>query len=131
MSFPATSPQRSPLVFIVDDESLVCMALETAFEVAGYRTRTFTEATNAWEACDSETPKPDLMVADYRMPDMNGGELIQRCCGRIPGLKTILISGAIKQSEVSRLPVAPDHFFAKPFHPQDLLRVVDELLNID
>ena len=69
--FPTAPP---PLVLIVDDESLVRMTLSVQLEDGGYRTA---RAENGVEALKiAREQKPDMMIVDLILQEMNGCDLI-------------------------------------------------------
>ena len=75
-------------VLAVDDEEDSLGLLRVVLESAGARVTTATSAATALEVL--ELIKPDVLVADIGMPEMDGFELIKRVRDR--GLPVILIS---------------------------------------
>lgn len=71
----------------------------------------------------------DLVITDFRMPKMNGIEVIRWIKQRDPKVKTILISG---DDMVFVEPVAKaagaDYIFAKPFDFSSLKKIINKLL---
>jgi FixJ family two-component response regulator len=80
------------IIFIVDDDelSLICRKalLETFFEC---KVLTFTRGADALECMDGL--RGDLLITDYRMPEMLGDEVVKRARLKQPGLPIIMISG--------------------------------------
>ncbi len=72
----------------------------------------------------------DLLLTDFRMPQMSGIELVQITRPLRPGLKTILYSGNVDPHETASYPVQPDHFLRKPFTPATLIGLVRTVLGI-
>ena len=60
-------------VFIVDDEKSLRENISYALEKEGFRTFSFANGSEAWAAFSDK--KPDLLVLDIMMPNMNGLEL--------------------------------------------------------
>lgn len=120
--------RHTPLVFVVDDESFVGVMLESVVAICGCEARVFTDPAEAWRAFHDANPRPDVLITDYKMPEMTGGELIELCCNDHPGLKTVLISGHVDQSVLDKLPTRPDRFLTKPFYPRDLVDTIRDLL---
>lgn len=74
----------------------------------------------------------DLVIADYRLPDMNGVELVEAMRKSGYGGEVILISAfadLIEPDVLSRLKIS--HFFAKPLDLNALNRSIDYLLRKD
>src|SRR5260370_41090198 len=80
----------------------------------------------ALELIENETP--DVVVADMRMPLMNGVELVGRLRAKTTtaSIPIVLLSGLLPDPEVSRL---VDAVVAKPFEPAHLLASVRGSLN--
>ncbi|MEW6305236.1 MAG: response regulator [Verrucomicrobiota bacterium] len=118
----------APLIFIVDDEPMVCQVVDFCLRSAGYQTRIFHDPQLALDAFIDAMRKPDLLLTDFQMPGMNGLELIERCKALHPPLKTISISGTLQVYEIEGIGTKPDRFIPKPFFPKELLDPVRVLL---
>jgi len=80
-----------PKILIVDDEPLILMSWENSLTSAGYDVKT---AYNGKEAIKiSEKEKPDIVITDLIMPEMNGIELCRRIKKISPETEVVLISG--------------------------------------
>ena len=80
-------------VFLIDDEPWVLMGLERLIDwtAAGFQVlATFDRARIAWERIQEE--KPDVVLADIRMPGMTGLELMQRIREANLATEVILVS---------------------------------------
>jgi len=112
-------------ILIVDDESSMRFLLRAVLELAGH---VVDEAPNGLSAVERVEGGrlPDLVVTDFMMPVMNGGELIDRL-RRNPaarGIPIILVSA----SPGSEQRTAAEAFFRKPFDPAALTACVASLL---
>jgi CheY-like chemotaxis protein len=84
---------------------------------------------NGWGSSHMRWFVPDALVLDVRLPGIDGLEVLERIRGQMPTrtLPVVLISahtripGAVQQDERTR-------FLAKPFHPDQLLEQLDQLL---
>jgi DNA-binding response OmpR family regulator len=76
--------------------------------------------------------RPDVLITDIIMPDMDGLELIKTIRKKHPDTPIIAISSADPKDNTFFLDVSKDlgatKILAKPFNPDDLVRVVQELL---
>jgi CheY-like chemotaxis protein len=113
-------------ILICDDEpslrELMRLALDGGYEIA--------EAANAAEAlaqaCDF---RPDLMLLDVMMPGQSGLEVLRKV--RLdPELQTIVVVmvSAWSSEADRRAAAAADRFVGKPFDPEELAAIVEELL---
>ncbi len=80
-------------VLVVDDDAAVRAALKFALEVEGFRVRLYDGPQAVLD--DPELPKRACMVVDYRMPRMDGIELVERLRARQVALPVILISARV------------------------------------
>lgn len=78
-------------ILLVDDNSLGLAARRSVLEELGHRVQTSGNAADALELCDKH--RFDVVVTDYKMPKMNGVELIGRLRKLYPETAVILISG--------------------------------------
>ncbi|SMH46771.1 response regulator transcription factor [Azospirillum agricola] len=124
----AAAPE--PTVFIVDDDEAVRDALAALVEVAGLSVRTF---DNALEFLHRHGPdQPGCVVADLRMPFMDGLELQEELARRGAGIPVIVITahGDVRAA-VTALQAGAVDFLEKPFDDDVFLRRVHEALQRD
>jgi DNA-binding NtrC family response regulator len=105
----------------VDDEEFICELLEDLLREQGLRTRRFHDAESAWETFQQADPKPQLLVTDFQLINMNGLELIALCRRLSPGLRVILASGSVDPRLFEKTGIRPDCFLPKPFTPEQLM----------
>ncbi len=93
-------PEKPRTVLIVDDDAAVRSALKFALEVEGFEVRLYAgpEALLA----DDDLPRRGCLVIDYRMPVMDGLELIGALRKRHVSMPAILITGRAN-NELRRL----------------------------
>jgi CheY-like chemotaxis protein len=96
-------------ILIVDDEEAVGYVFERYLAIKGYRVSVAysgEQALQAWRA-----DRPDLVITDYKMPGMNGDELLRRLRALDPALRAIMISA----NPIDVGPILDDvRFFPKP-----------------
>ncbi len=78
-------------ILLVDDNKLGLIARKSVLEDQGYKITTAMEGQEALERFSRE--KFDLIVTDYKMPTMNGLELIEKIRASAVDLPIILLSG--------------------------------------
>jgi len=86
---------RPEIVLVVDDDAAVRAALKFALEVEGFAVRLY-DGSQAVLA-DDRLPGHGCLVIDYRMPQIDGLELIERLRAREVALPAILISGRVDE----------------------------------
>jgi two-component system response regulator FixJ len=87
-------------VLIVDDDAAVRSALKFALEVEGFEVRLY--AGPEVLLADADLPRCGCLVIDYRMPVMDGLELIGALRKRHVSMPAILITGRAN-NELRRL----------------------------
>jgi excisionase family DNA binding protein len=120
-------------VLIVDDDEELVDLLKDVFDRDGrFEIRT---ANNGFEAGMKVNEfKPDLMVLDVMLPDINGKEVCKRVRSdsKLDSVKIICISGMVEQDKIAELLEAgADDFMHKPFTVDTLLDRGCELLEIE
>jgi len=114
-------------VYVVDDDEAVRDSLAVLLEARDYQVRSFGLAQEFLDAA-SMLP-PGCLIADIRMPEMDGLELQRRLHERSLRFPTIMITGhgdvplAVRAMKAGAL-----DFIEKPFATQDILNSVDAAL---
>lgn len=122
------SPDRRPLVLIVDDSSHVTGPLEILFEETGRRVAIADSIASAVRAC--ETERPDLMLLDVSLPDGDGLSVLALLAGRpaLPAV-TVALTGHDDPLTVQRCRAAGCRdVLLKPVPVRELLRLAAEWL---
>ena len=104
------------------------MVVEEFLKLQNLNTRTFLDPEAALQAFTEANPKPQLLLTDFVMEEMNGMELIDRCKQIDPALKTILYSGSVGTEIMDDYQTKPDRFLGKPFKPTALIAMVNAVL---
>lgn len=112
----------APLILLVDDDDDVRECVGLALEDEGYRV----EEANGGEAALSRlrARRPDLLLLDYRMPGMNGPELLAAARAESLIDFPVVLLSAGQDPEQRKGPGAVDDSIAKPFELDDLLDTV-------
>jgi len=115
-------------ILIVDDEEEITQALGRVVGRQGLTpllARSGAEALQLVRAGD-----PDVLLVDFRMPGMDGMELMRKVRELDPELPVILISGyAEVRGAVEAIRAGAHDYLAKPFDHHEVLRVVFRALN--
>jgi CheY-like chemotaxis protein len=124
--------KRRAIVF--DDESIVLEMLDKFLSSRGYEVSCFSEPLvcpifkNNEQPCYNEKPCADILITDFKMPGMNGIELLERqvengC--KLDIRNKALISGFIDEEEMKKLTQLGCVFFRKPFRLSELSAWID------
>jgi DNA-binding NtrC family response regulator len=114
-------------ILIVDDEPFNLDLLEQELTDLGYSTERAGDGAQALSKIDNANP--DLVLLDYRMPDMNGIEVLQAVRRSHKELPVVIITahGSIELA-VEAVKAGADDFITKPFDPEHLALVVQRCL---
>lgn len=117
-------------ILIVDDEPGPLNALTFALQREGYRVHSTTSVRRALEML--QEAKPDLIISDIRMPELDGYAFFQHIQEDESTKNTpfIFISGKKKESTdmIQGLKTGVDDYFTKPFKIKEILARVEVLL---
>jgi two-component system KDP operon response regulator KdpE len=110
---------REVAVLIVDDEPPIRRFLKTSLSAQGYRV---VEADTGASALKEMTDtKPDLVVLDLGLPDMNGLDVI-RAIRKASDVPIVVLSvRGDEQSKVAALDLGADDYVTKPFGMEELI----------
>lgn len=113
----------SPTVYVLDDDPAVCDSLRWLMESAELLVETFTAGPAFLDAARGEGPS--CLVLDYRMPEMDGVEVLRQLRQRGDMVPAILISAhADVPSAVSAMKLGAADVVEKPFDGNNLLELV-------
>jgi CheY-like chemotaxis protein len=113
---------RKPKVLVVDDEHVIADTLAIILNQAGFEASAVYSGNDAVEQARQQ--KPELVISDVIMDDMNGIEAAIHIRKFLPECKILLFSGQAATADLLENARAQGHEFeilAKPVHPQDLL----------
>jgi two-component system, NtrC family, C4-dicarboxylate transport response regulator DctD len=114
-------------VLFVDDEEPVREAARQTLELAGCRVEVLASAEAALKLVSSDWP--GIVVADVRMPRMDGRELMRRCLEIDPDLPVVLVTGHGDISmAVQAMRDGAYDFVEKPFRSELLIDVVNRAI---
>jgi two-component system KDP operon response regulator KdpE len=110
--------EADPLVLVIDDEPQLCRYLRTVLSTSGYRVL---EATTAAEGESlAASHRPDLILLDLGLPDMDGIHLthkLREWC-TVPIL--ILSARGREHDKIQALDAGADDYLTKPFGTGEL-----------
>ena len=112
-------------IVVVDDEPTIVLMCRRVLEAQGHIVQGFTSAQAA--LAQLETDAADLLVVDYKMPELNGLEFIQKAWALRPSLRVVMITAHGTREVISRATqTGVSSIVLKPFTPTELTRGVTE-----
>ena len=124
----AALPDDAPLVLVVDDneELRTFIAGELAYR---FRILTAADGQEGWDICQRELP--DVVVTDVMMPQLDGYQLTQHIKTTLATnhiAVVLLTAKAAQQSRIAGLEQGADDYLTKPFHVNELVLRLTNLL---
>ncbi len=114
-------------IWIVDDDESIRWVLEKALARESLATRSFSNARDALQALESETPQ--VLVSDIRMPGTSGLDLLQVVKEKHPGLPVIIMTAfSDLDSAVASFQGGAFEYLAKPFDLEKAVELIRRAL---
>jgi len=112
-------PGNMASILVVDDEPPIRRLLRNTLTVQDYRV---VEAATAAEALAAlRRDKPDLVILDLGLPDMDGMDLIEKMRAQSQVPIVVLSSRGEERGKVRALDIGADDYVTKPFGIDELM----------
>jgi CheY-like chemotaxis protein len=116
-------------ILIIEDEPHVALVLCQTLrhpQGGGYQVESCESAEEALERLHDE--HFDLLISDFRLPGMNGLELIEQARQISPDTRSILITGFGSPQLEEQASLLANAYITKPFRMQDIIQTVQRVL---
>ncbi len=114
-----TSPTEAKHILIVEDDLDISKLLKLELEENGFRVSHRDNGMRGLSAVREE--KPDLIVLDLGLPDMDGAEIARRVRSNTETPIIILTAKDDVSTKVELLNSGADDYIAKPFNAEELV----------
>jgi two-component system response regulator FixJ len=118
----AASARDKGMVIVVDDDVAVLTSLKFALELEGYSVQTFSEANGLLR--NPMVTRNAKLVIDYRLPDTNGLDLLERLRAKGIHAPAILITSAPSDNLRRRSAALNVPIIEKPLLDNSLIAVL-------
>ena len=113
-------------ILVVDDEELIRWSLRERLKKDGYQ---ILEAGTGREAIDRFKEGVDLVLLDYRLPDIDGLSVLRELKKVDPGVLVILLTSFVSvETAVEAMKLGAYHFANKPFNVDEVSAIVERAL---
>lgn len=109
-------------ILVVDDESALRYIVRKHLQRLGHAVSEAENGLTAWEMF--QRARPDMVITDWNMPEMNGADLIRhiREAGPNPYTYIIMVTARDERAELLRDSLTvPDDYLAKPLDADELI----------
>jgi two-component system, cell cycle sensor histidine kinase and response regulator CckA len=124
----ATTPYRngrSCTILVVEDEAIIRYILHVVLKRMGHVVLEACDGAEGLTVSRKFNKRIDLVIADIRMPRMDGPTMVRQLQAERPEMKVLLISGYSVESVPTDL---MEDFLHKPFLPAAIEQKVQEML---
>jgi FixJ family two-component response regulator len=127
---PAAPAAPAPVVFIVDDDEELRLALDNLFRSVGHACRMFGSAAEFLKAVPSDAP--GCLVLDIRLPGVSGLEFQAQLARAGANMPIVFMTGhGDVPMSVRAMKAGAVDFLTKPFRDQDMLDAVTAAIEKD
>lgn len=115
-------------IMIVDDSGFMRMMIKTVLNKGGFEIAA--EAENGVVAVEKyRQVKPDLVLLDITMPEMNGIDALRLIKAEFPDVKAIMVSAMGQKPLVTEaIRAGASDFVIKPFLEEKVLQTINSVL---
>ena len=114
-------------ILIIDDDADICLLLKKYFLKKGFDAQTATNGTEAIETLKKSSF--DVVLCDFKLPDYNGVEILQKIKIINPVIQVIIITGySDVRVAVEALKKGAFEYVTKPLYPDEILLTVNNAL---
>ena len=115
-------------IFVVDDSAVMLSSVKQNLELAGFKVETAKDGVEAFNRIKGGL-KPDLIITDINMPNMNGVDLIKNARTVLrftPILALTTESQGARRDEAKK--AGATGWLVKPVASADLIKVIKQVL---
>jgi len=114
-------------ILIIDDEAAILELMTKLCSNLGHNVLPFQSGKEGISALAQN--RPDLLIVDLRIGDMNGLQIIQQCSQDFPHMPIIMVTGyGSVETAVEAMKLGAFDYLTKPFELDDLQRTVNRAL---
>ncbi|MEK7124281.1 MAG: response regulator [Patescibacteria group bacterium] len=129
-------PENKKTVFLVEDDSAIIDIYQTAMKKADFDVEVISLGQDVISKIKSiqaeESKKPDIILLDLILPDMNGAEILEELKknSQTKNIPVFVISNQQEEESMQALKSKPDKFIMKAnITPTQLVELIKERLS--
>ena len=124
------SPASKGTILVVDDDPDIVAIAKIILEGEGYGVQTANNGLDVFSRLKEK--RPDLIILDVMMPQMDGLEVLKRLRGtaETSSIPVIMLTALIRQEDMQRgYKQGADYYIPKPIMRAHLINVTNFLIN--
>ncbi|MGM9940617.1 MAG: response regulator transcription factor [Bulleidia sp.] len=110
---------NSEMILVVEDDDAIRNLICAALDLAGYHYHTAKNGNQAM--LEAVSQKPELILLDLGLPDMDGVDVIRRIRGWSTVPITVISARSDEKDKIDALDAGADDYLTKPFSTDELL----------
>jgi DNA-binding response OmpR family regulator len=117
-------------ILVVEDDTNILRQIEFNLQANGFEVETALTGAEALKIM--MTRRPDLLITDIMMPEMDGYELVAalRSDEQLADLPVIMLTARTQDADITQgYNSGTDLYLTKPFNPEELLSFVRRILS--
>jgi CheY-like chemotaxis protein len=123
------SVPRMKSILLVDDEPAILNLLTHVLQDAGYACDVARDGAEGLRVFQQKAAEIAAVLTDFNMPAMNGFDLVRAIRAIDPGMKVILSSGSLGESETTiAAELQVNAILHKPWTPEQVLACVNQVV---
>ena len=121
---------HSKWILIIDDEQAIAGALRIRLSAVGYEVILASDGRSG--LVEAENHRPDAILLDIRMPDMDGYEVCRhlKANPELASIPVIFVSAnATETTRQKAYEVGGSVFISKPYEPKDIMDAIESVVS--
>jgi two-component system cell cycle sensor histidine kinase/response regulator CckA len=118
-------------ILLIEDDEMVMEVTREGIQKMGYEVLTAATGREGVKLLETMKRRIDLVLLDFRLPDMNAKQVYLKLKARRPDIKVVVCSGYSIDGPIQEiLEAGADGFLKKPFRFAALFRKISEILQV-
>ncbi|MDE5422330.1 sigma-54 dependent transcriptional regulator [Ancylomarina sp. DW003] len=114
-------------ILIIDDDPTICIMLQGLLNKKGFDTEIAFSANEGLKKFS--TFKPDLVISDFRLPDINGLDLLKEIKKLNPQIPVIIMTSYAEiRTAVNAIKLGAYEYITKPLNPEEILVLINSAI---
>jgi len=128
----SNSPANKTTIMVIDDQPDILDIVKAILERSGYVVQVADSGMEAFSLMEEK--KPDLIILDIMMPQMDGLKVLQQLKGNADysSIPVILLTVKVQHEDVLKgYKLGADYYITKPFNSSQLIVGINFILSKD